>query len=364
MLGLVHPIVGSEEKKVLNEIIDSRMLAAGKYVTEFENVCARAFNAKHCVAVSNGTTALHAALLGAGIKTGDQVLTTAMSFIATANSILYCQAKPVFADIDPATLNISPEAAETILNKNKKIKAILLVHLFGVPCDMAAFIKLSRKYKVKLIEDCAQAHGAAFEGTTVGTFGTASAFSFYATKNVMCGEGGIVLTASSAVDKNVRSIINHGRSEHSTHTILGYNYRLTNLAAGIGIVQMGHLQEWNAARRSNAAYLTERLQKFSFLKTPVIPSNCTPVFHQYTIRVKPGVRERLMKHLHSSGVGCGIYYPVPMHLQPLYKRMGYKAGLCPVAEKAAKEVLSIPVHPALTASDLKLIIDTFASFKA
>jgi perosamine synthetase len=363
MLGLVHPIVGREEKKVLNEVIDSRILAAGKYVTEFENVCSKTFCAKHCVAVSNGTTALHAALLAAGIKEGDHVLTTAMSFIATANSILYCQAKPIFADIDPKTYNISPVAAEALLKKNKKIKAILLVHLFGTPCDMDAFLRLSKKYRVKLIEDCAQAHGATFNGKTVGTFGAASAFSFYATKNVMCGEGGIVLTNSATIDKLARSIINHGRSEHSTHNILGYNYRLTNLAAAIGVVQMGHLEKWNECRRSNAAYLTKHLSVLPFVSTPVIPENVTPVFHQYTIRVNSKIRERLMKHLQSKGVGCGIYYPVPMHLQQIYRKLGFKAGLCPVAEKAATEVLSIPVHPALKPADLKLIVDTFRTFK-
>jgi dTDP-4-amino-4,6-dideoxygalactose transaminase len=180
----------------------------------------------------------------------------------------------------------------------------------------------------------------------------------------MCGEGGLVLSKTGKIDKLVRSIINHGRSAHSTHTIVGYNYRLTNLAAAIGIVQMGHLRKWNLQRRANAAYLSKFLSTLAFVKTPFVPQNVTPVFHQYTIRVKTSLRGRLIKHLNENGIGCGVYYPLPMHLQPLYKKLGYKRGICPIAEQAAKEVLSIPVHPALKTSDLRRIVNVFASFRA
>jgi len=316
------------------------------------------------VAVSSGTTALHAALLAAGIQPGDKVLTTPLSFIATANSILFCGARPVFADIDPATFNLSPEAAEQALKKEKNIKAVILVHLYGMPADMDAFLKLKKKYKFILIEDCAQAHGATYKGIIAGSFGDLSAFSYYATKNIMTGEGGMVHTSNPRYDKLIRQIINHGRSGHSVHTILGYNFRLTNLAAGIGIVQLGKLKQWNAARKKNARYLSEHLQGLGFITTPAIPAHADPVFHQYTVRIPHVLRKKFMEYLQKNGVGNGIYYPEVIYRQPFYQKMGYKKGLCPVAEKAVQEVLSLPVHPALTAKDLETIVTVIRGFKA
>jgi dTDP-4-amino-4,6-dideoxygalactose transaminase len=362
MISLVHPIVGTEEKKILNEIVDSRILASGKYVTEFEKQCATMVGTKYAVAVSSGTTALHAALLACGIGPGDKVLTTPFSFIATANSILFCGAKPVFADIDPATYNLSPAAVEQVLKKEKNIKAVIVVHLYGTPADMAAFLRLKKKYGFILIEDCAQAHGATFKGKVVGSFGEANAFSYYATKNAMCGEGGAVHTNSALIDRRLRQIINHGRSGQSTHTVLGYNFRLTNLAAGIGIVQLKRLAVWTEARRANAAFLTENLRGLDHVVTPIEPDDTMPVYHQYTIRVPRQLRKAFMQHLQSKGVGCGVYYPYAIHRQPLYVKLGYKAGLCPQAEKAAQEVVSLPVHPALKKNDLTIIVEAIRSF--
>jgi dTDP-4-amino-4,6-dideoxygalactose transaminase len=363
MIPLVQPLVGAEEKKIISKIIDSRILASGEYVKQFEDACALHFNTKFCVAVSSGTTALHAALLACGIKQGDKVLTTPLSFIATANSILFCGAKPVFADIDPVTFNLSPRSAEEALKKDKSIKAIIVVHLYGMPADMKEFVRLKKKYDVALIEDCAQAHGAKCYGRIVGSIGDASAFSFYATKNIMTGEGGTIHTNNQLIDKRVRQIINHGREGHSTHTVLGFNFRLTNIAAGIGIVQLKKLDKWNAMRRKNAEYLTRSLETLPFLRTPVIPSNFEPVFHQYTLRVTPGLRAEFMKHLAKKGVGCGIYYSDVIYRQPLYQKLGYKKGSCPEAEKAVEEVVSIPVHPALSKKDLVSIVDGIRSFK-
>jgi len=363
MIPLVQPLFGAEEKKILMEIVESRILASGRYVKKFEEECASYFNTNYAVAVSSGTTALHAALLACGIKPGDKVLTTPFSFIATANSILFCNAKPVFADIDPQTYNLSPAETERILKKEKNIKAVIVVHLYGMPADMGAFLRLQKKYKFALIEDCAQSHGALYQGKMTGSFGDASTFSYYATKNASTGEGGTVHTNSKRIDGLVRQIINHGRAGHSTHTILGYNFRLTNLAAGIGIVQLKKLNDWNKARISNARYLSEHLKDVEFIQTPFIPEYAKPVFHQYTVRVPAALRERFMKHLTDSGVGCGIYYPCAIHRQPLYQKLGYKRGLCPQAEKASQEVLSLPVHPALKQNDLKKIVDVIKSFK-
>jgi len=363
MIPLVRPILGSQEKEIISQIIDSGMIASGAYVTQFENECAGLWGSRYAVATSNGTTALHAALLAAGIKQGDEVLTTPLSFIATANSILYCGARPVFADIDPADFNLSPEKAEAALKKNKRIRAVLLVHLYGTPCDMDAFMYLKNKYGFILLEDCAQAHGALYKGKAVGTFGRAGAFSFYATKNMTTGEGGIILSGNSSVEKLARCAINHGRKDHSTFDMLGYNYRMTNISAGIGLVQLKHLADWNAARLNNAKFFNSNLEGLSFLQTPQIKESTMPVFHQYTVRVSPAARAAFAKYLTENGIGSGIHYPGVMYLQPSYRALGFKKGLCPEAERAAREVISIPVHPSLSRENLEHIVKVIRKFK-
>jgi dTDP-4-amino-4,6-dideoxygalactose transaminase len=298
-----------------------------------------------------------------GIKSGDKVITTPFSFIATANSILFCNAKPIFADIDPKTFNINPVELEKILKKEKNVKAVLIVHLYGLPCDMDAILKLKQKYKFKLIEDSCQAHGAEFKNKKVGSFGDASAFSFYATKNMMTGEGGITLTNDAKADKYARQVINHGRDGHSTHTVLGYNYRLTNLAAAIGIAQLEQLETWIAKRIANAQKYNEAFKDLDFLKTPYVPKNCRHIFHQYTIRVLPSKREKFMKYLADKGVGSGIYYSSVIYRQPLYKQFGYEVGLCKEAEKVAEEVVSLPVHQSLSKANTDKVIKVIKSYK-
>lgn len=364
MIPLVHPIFGESEKKILSEIIDSRMIASGKYVETFEKMCAEKFGAKFAVATSNGTTALHAALLACGVKPGDKVLTTPFSFIATANSILYCGAKPIFADIDPETYNLSPKKVDEAFRLQPDIKAVIVVHLYGLPADMDEFLRLKKKYGFILIEDCAQSHAAKYKGKTVGSFGDAAAFSFYATKNITTGEGGIVLTDSPKSDALTRQIINHGRDGQSNHTMLGYNFRLTNLAAGIGIEQLKRLDAWSAKRRENAAFLNSKLKGISQLTLPAEDKNITPVFHQYTIRLGASLRPKLIEHLKERGIGCGVYYPCAIYEQPLYKDLGYTLGLCPEAELAGREVLSLPVHPALEAHELSDIASAVTEFFA
>lgn len=363
MIPLVSPILGKEEKRIVNEIIDSRIIASGKYVQQLEATAAKINGVKHAIAVSNGTTALHTALLACGIGAGDKVLTTPFTFIATSNSILHCNAVPVFADIDPLTYNLSPESAEAALKKHKGIKAIIVVHLYGMPADMDAFMRLKKKYKLVIIEDCAQAHGALYKGKMVGSFGDAAAFSYYATKNVTMGEGGVILTNSPKTDALARQIINHGRAGHSTHTVLGYNFRLTNIAAGIGLVQLSHLYGWNKKRLANARYLNSKLEELPFVVTPHVPENCVPVFHQYTVRVDAKERDAFMKHLTANGIGNGIYYPIPSYQQPLYKKLGYGKVVCPDAEAAACQVVSLPVHPGLTKKELDSIVAAVASYR-
>ncbi|MDR3256293.1 MAG: DegT/DnrJ/EryC1/StrS family aminotransferase [Endomicrobium sp.] len=363
MITVAYPIIGKKEKQLIKEVLDSRMLASGKYVVQFEQSFAKYSGAKFSIANANGTTALHTALLMCKIKPGDKVITTPFSFIATSNSILFCGAKPIFVDIDPKTFNINPVELEKTLKKERSIKAVLIVHLYGLPCDMDAILKLKKKYKFKLIEDSCQAHGAKFKNRKVGSFGDAAAFSFYATKNMMTAEGGITLTNDVKADKYGRQIINHGRKDHLTHTVLGYNYRLTNLAAAIGIAQLEQLEGWIEKRIENAQKYNEAFKELDFLQTPYVPKNCRHVFHQYTIRVPLSEREKIIKYLAKNGIGSGIYYDTVLYKQPFYKQLGYKAGLCKEAEKAASEVLSLPVHPSLSKADTDKIINVVKGYK-
>jgi dTDP-4-amino-4,6-dideoxygalactose transaminase len=363
MINIACPIIGERERRLVNDVLDSRILASGKYVAQFEQSFAKYCGADFGIANANGTTSLHTALLMFGIKPGDKIITTPFTFIATANSILFCGAKPVFVDIDPKTFNIDPVKLEEMLKQEKSVKAVLIVHLYGLPCDMGAMLRLKKKYKFKLIEDACQAHGAEFKKKKVGTFGDAATFSFYATKNMMTGEGGIVLTNNVKASKYGRQIINHGREGHSTHTILGYNFRLTNLAAAIGIAQLEQLENWIAKRIANAKKYNKAFKDLEFLKAPYVPENCRHVFHQYTVRVSYKERESFMKYLSDKGVGSGIYYPCVIYKQPLYKKLGYKAGLCKEAEKAAMEVMSLPVHPSLSTMEIDEIIKIVKGYK-
>jgi len=364
MINMAKPVIEAEEKKLIAEVLDSGVVAAGKYVTEFENSFAKYTGAKHGVACANGTVSLHASLLALGIKPGDKVATTPFSFIASANSILHANAVPVFADIDPVTYNICLESLEKLLEADKEIKAVLIVHLFGLMCDMDAILGLQRKYGFKLIEDCAQAHGAEHNGRRAGSLGDASSFSFYATKNAMTGEGGMVLTNDASTDAALRMIMNHGRSSHNSHDILGYNYRLTNLAAAIGVAQVDKLDKWNDKRIATATAYNNAFSGLDFLTTPTVPAGFKHVFHQYTLRIKPELRADFMAHLNANGVGCGIFYPHAIYEHPFYKKMGFAAGTSPVAEQIVKEVVSIPVHPSLSDEDVQKIIDAVTSFQA
>ncbi|MDR0723792.1 MAG: DegT/DnrJ/EryC1/StrS family aminotransferase, partial [Endomicrobium sp.] len=328
MINVACPVIGKKERQLTKEVLDLKILASGKYVAQFEQSFAKYCGTKYAIATSNGTTALHTALLMCGVKPKDKVITTAFSFIATANSILMCGAKPIFVDIDPKTFNIDPIKLEETLKKEKNVKYVLIVHLYGLTCDMDAILKLKKKYGFKLIEDSCQAHGAEFKNKKAGSFADASAFSFYATKNMMTGEGGIVLTNNKDYDKYGRQVINHGRDGHSTHVVLGYNYRLTNLAAAIGMAQLEQLESWVAKRIENAIKYNKAFKNLDFLQTPFIPKNSRHVFHQYTLKIDVKEREKFIKYLASNGIGTGIYYNNVMYNQPFYKQLGYKTALC------------------------------------
>lgn len=359
MIPYAKPLIGEEEKKKVLEVMDSGMIACGPVTAQFEKDFASYIGCSYGVGTTSGTTALHVALLAAGIKPGDKVLTTPFTFIASSNSILFCQAQPVFVDIDPDTYLIDPVAIEKALEKDPDIKALIIVHLYGLACNMDKIMPLVEKYNLILIEDCAQAHGAKYKEKKVGSFGDVAAFSFYPTKNMATGEGGMVTSNNEKIGNLARKLINHGRSDRYFHDMLGYNYRLTDLASAIGSVQLGKLDGFNVRRRENAKFLDEKLQGLSWLKTPFVPEECFHVYHQYTVKVEN--RDSFMAWLQDKGVGHSIVYPVPVHKQPFYKPIVGELTL-PVAEESAQKVISLPIHPGLTKEQLNEMVEIIRSF--
>ncbi|MCZ3366149.1 MULTISPECIES: DegT/DnrJ/EryC1/StrS family aminotransferase [Methanobacterium] len=353
MIPIAKPFIGDEEIKEVEAVLRSGFIAQGPKVAEFEEKFAEYVGTRHAVATSSGTTALHVALLCAGIGKGDEVITTPFSFAATANSVLYAGGKPVFVDIDPKTYNINPEKIEEAITD--KTKAILPVHLYGQPADMDQICKIAEDHDLKVIEDAAQAHGAIYHGKKVGSIGDMACFSFYPTKNITTGEGGIITTDDDAFDKDARAIRAHGESERYEHVTLGYNFRMTDIAAAIGVVQLKRLEEFNEKRIENAEYLTEHINSIEGIESPYVASNVRHVFHQYTVRVEDGKRDELKEFLNNEGIGTGVHYPRTIYNQKLYEDLGYTAD-CPEAEKAAAEVLSLPVNPTLTAEDFGKIV--------
>ncbi len=346
MITTAKPVIGKEEKDAVLKVLDSGMLAQGSKVKEFESEFASYIGSKHAIATSNGTTALHAALLAHDIKQDDEVITTPFTFIATANSIKMAGAKPVFVDIDE-TFNINPDLIEEKITS--KTKAILVVHLYGRPANLTKIQEIANKHNLIIIEDCAQAVGAEYRKKKVGSENT-GCFSFYATKNMTTGEGGMVTTNNKEVEEKIRKIIEHGSKEKYSHEFLGYNYRITDIAAAIGIEQLKKLKDFNCARRTNAFYLNQKLKQ-----TKLILPNITEghVFHQYIIRTDK--REELMNKLLEKDILSAIHYPLPIHKQHAYKEHNHETF--PVAERLSEEVLSLPVHPSLSLEDLDKIAE-------
>jgi dTDP-4-amino-4,6-dideoxygalactose transaminase len=365
MIPISKPNLDNLEKEAVLEVLNSGIIASGPKVKEFERQFADYCGAKHAIAVSNGTCSLHTCLVMNGIGKGDRVLTTPFSFIATANSILHAGAMPVFADIREDSFNIDPDKIEEALKKDifRKIKAIMVVHLYGQVCDMDAIGAIAKKYKVKIIEDAAQAHGAKFSGKKAGTFGDGGSFSLYATKNITTAEGGIVLTDDDKAAEIARSFINHGSEKVYYHTRLGYNYRMTDIEAAIGLVQLKKLDAFNEKRRQNGGILKKHLSKFDFIISPPEGEKNYHIYHQFTIRVLNNRRDEVLKVLTDNGVGAKVFYPIAIHKQPFYSKILKKVPEMPAAEKAALEVLSLPVHPGLTEAEIGTIKGAFDSIK-
>ncbi|MCW7075658.1 MAG: DegT/DnrJ/EryC1/StrS family aminotransferase [Candidatus Methanospirare jalkutatii] len=375
MIRISAPFLGGEEISAVERVLRSGRLSQGSCVEAFESAFADFIGVEHAIAVSSGTAALHIALLAAGIGKGDEVITTPFTFIATANAILFVGARPVFVDVREDDFNIDVKKVKDAITE--RTKAIIPVHLYGQPCDMKAIVDLAEDHNLHVIEDACQAHGAEFAGKKVGSFGTAGCFSFYPTKNMTTGEGGMLTTNSKEIAKKARMLRNHGSSARYMHEILGFNMRMTDISAAIGIEQLKKLPYFTKRRRENAEYLTERLKGIRGIVTPVVKERRTHVFNQYTIRVvgdeeadgadgangdkgnrgKEGVnRDDLARMLTEKGVEVGIYYPTPVHKQPLYRKLGYDCSL-DVSERLSAEVLSLPVHPGVGKENLDYIVD-------
>jgi dTDP-4-amino-4,6-dideoxygalactose transaminase len=330
----------------------------GKNVAAFEEEFARYCGVKHAVGVASGTDALALSLKARGVGPGDQVITVANTFVATVDAISHNQADPVFVDIDDAyTMDVTK--VERLINKN--VKAILPVHLFGQPVDMDPILELAKKHGIEVIEDAAQAHGAEYKGQRVGSFGDCACFSFYPAKNLGAyGDGGMVVTNDSGLVEKLRMLRQYGQKEKNNHLLIGHNSRLDEIQAAMLRVKLRHLDRWNSARRSNAKKYTEILGELNGLILPIEKEYAKHVYHLYVVRAKQ--RDRLQSWLKSAGVGTGVHYPLPVHLQKSYARLGVKKGSLPIAERCSEEILSLPMFPELTDAEIAYVCDSIKKF--
>ncbi|HTL69060.1 MAG TPA: DegT/DnrJ/EryC1/StrS family aminotransferase [Lacunisphaera sp.] len=324
--------------------LDQCSFCLGPDVAKFEADFAAWCGARECVGFNSGTSALHAAMLALGVGPGAEVITTPFTFIATSWAIVYTGARPVFVDIDEATMNLDPALIARAFTP--KTKAVMPVHLYGHPFDVEPVLAACRRHQVPLVEDAAQAHGARYRGKPVGTFGAMSGYSFYPGKNIgACGEGGALVTNDGALAKHARSLREHGSAVRYYHDEIGYNYRMEGLQGAVLGVQLPHLSGWNARRRAIAHRYHEMLAGTP-LRLPREAAGCESVYHLYVVRHP--ARDRLKEHLEQCGVGSALHYPVPLHLQKCFASLGYQPGDFPVAERAAAECLSLPIYPELT----------------
>ena len=348
MIPIARPRMGEEEKSGVWDAMDSGSLAQGPRVRMFEERFADYIGVAHAVATSSGTTALHLALLGYGIGEGDEVITVPFTFIASANSILYTGARPVFVDIDEDDFTLDVRQVEAAITP--RTRAIMPVSLYGQPARMDSVAELAALHGLVVVEDSCQAHGAAIDGVRSGTWG-AGTFSFYPTKNMTTGEGGMLTTDDEELADRVRLLREHGMRVRYHHEVVGYNFRMTDIAASIGLAQLPKLDGFNDRRRAIAARYDAELRG---VLTPTVRPGVTHVYHQYTIRVRE--RDAFAERLGELGVGSAIYYPIPVHRQRPFIELGYDAHAYPVTDRLTAEVLSIPVHPSLSDEEVTTVI--------
>lgn len=349
--------IRGEIEPAIHRVVQSGQFILGSEVKAFEEEVATYCGTKYAVGVASGTDALHLTLLACGIKPGDEVITTPFTFIATTEAIAKCGATPVFVDIDPKTYNIDPSQIESKITS--KAKAILPVHLYGQPAAMGHILELARKHNLKVIEDCAQALGAEYKGKKVGSLGDAGCLSFFPSKNLGAyGDGGMVVTNDAQIAETVRILRVHGSTAPYQHVMHGFNSRLDALQAAILKVKLKHLDRWNELRCSKAALYTKLLSSIESIEPPHFAKNCKSSCNYYTIRVKDSRfnRGELRKHLESKGIQTAVYYPLSLHLQEVYKALGYKLGDFPESERAQEQVLSLPMYPELPKEQIDEVV--------
>lgn len=353
VIPAAKPIIGDEEREAVDRVLRSGMIAGGPEVAAFESEFGvQVAGGWQCVAVNSGTSGSHLGLLAAGVGQGDEVIVPSFTFAATANSVALTGATPVFADIEPETFCLDPAAVEAAITP--RTKGIMPVHLYGHPSNMTALNALAQKHGIAIYEDAAQAHGAQWQGQSVGTFGEFGMFSLYPTKNMTSGEGGMVSCHDAEFARRVQLLRNQGMERRYENEVVGFNARMTDVHAAIGRVQLTKLAGWTQQRQSNAKFFDENLEG---VVIPVVVPGAVHVYHQYTIRVVDQDRDAFAARLLELGVGTGVYYPIPNHRLPSFN---LTLDL-PQTESASKEVLSLPVHPSLSSVDLEKIVTAINS---
>jgi dTDP-4-amino-4,6-dideoxygalactose transaminase len=349
--------IKNEIDAAIQQILDRGTFAAGQAVAAFENEFARYCGVRHCVCVNSGTSALHLAIIASGVQTGDEVITVPFTFIATAWAISYVGATPVFVDIEPDTCTIDPGKIACAIGP--KTRAILPVHLYGQMADLEPIRDMCTKFGLALIEDAAQAHGAGYQGHRAGAYGNIGCFSFYPTKNLGAfGEAGAITTNDDEIANRIRHLRDHAQLQKYRHEELGYNYRMDEMQGAILTVKLRHLDKWNTARTSLAKYYLDHLSQ-NPVTLPTESPQRRHVWHQFVIRSPQ--RDRLRDELSKAAIATGLHYPIPLHLQPAYKHLGYRAGDFPAAEQSSKECLSLPMFPELKESEISRVCDAVVS---
>jgi dTDP-4-amino-4,6-dideoxygalactose transaminase len=353
-----YSTIKDEILEAVSGVLEEQRCIGGPKITELEEQIAAVSGCKFAVGVSSGTDAILNSLMSLDIGSGDEVITTPFTFFATVGCIVRAGAKPVFVDIDPETFNIKADLIESAVTE--KTKAVMPVHLFGQMADMDPIMEVANKYNLAVIEDAAQSITSTYQNRKAGSIGTCGCFSFFPSKNLGCaGDGGMIVTNDEDLHNRLKILRNHGANPKYYHKYIGGNFRLDSIQAAVLLVKLKHLDNWSQARRRNAAFYNEKFID-TVVKTPYIAPDCVSIYNQYVIRVPK--RDELVAHLREKSIGCAIYYPVPMHLQECFGYLGYKKGDFPVAEKAAKEVLAIPIYPELTDKMKAYVCEVILSF--
>jgi dTDP-4-amino-4,6-dideoxygalactose transaminase len=355
-----YDIIREQVDAAIGDVFDNTNFINGKQVTELEKKIAEYCNCKHAVGVASGTDALLLSLRAAGVQPGDEVITVPFTFFATAGAIVNSGGRPVFVDIEPHTFNLDPTQLAAAITKNTK--AILPVDLFGQCADMDAIVEIAHAHDLIVIEDAAQAISARYKNRKAGALGDLGCFSFYPTKNLgAAGDGGMIVTDNDEYEQLLRKLKFHGGTSEYYHDMVGYNSRLDTLQAALLLVKLPHLDRWSEARRQNAAYYDQRFAGTA-VQAPVACDYAYHIYNQYTIKVEQ--RDQLQQYLKDRGIGCKVYYPLPLHSQKCFADLGYREGVFPNAEKCAGQVLSLPIHAQLSEAERETVADTVLEFFA